>query len=90
MYLIKDFKLFENKIFGVKDLDYIDSFTEIFSVFSQMKDFKLIDEDGKLIVDIDSIGTKVPEFDDMFDTEDEYYEMLFIVKDIIDKYYKKI
>jgi hypothetical protein len=90
MYLITKFKLFENKIFGVKDLDYIDSFTEIFNVFSKMKDFKLIDEDGKLIVDIDFIGTKLPEFDDMFDTEDEYYEMLFIVKDIIDKYYKKI
>ena len=90
MYITTKFKLFENQIFGVKDIDYIDSFTEIFGLFSDLKKNNFIDENGKLLVNLDIINDKVPDFDDFFDTEDEYNETLLVIKEIISKYYKKI
>ena len=90
MSILTKFKLFEDQIFGIKDIDYIDSFTEIFGLFSQLKNSNLIDENGKLLVDLEIINYKIPDFDDFFDTEDEYNETLLVIKEIINKYYKKI
>jgi len=88
--MITEFKIFENKIFGFKSIDYIDSFADLFSVISRMRTLNMIDGDGKLLVDIYSIGHSIPAFDDLFEDEEEYYEALNVVKDILDKYYKKI
>lgn len=88
--MITKFKVFEAKIFGFKDLDYVDSFAEIFEILSKMKRLGYIDGNGNLKVDINLIGKKIPEFDEIFDDEGDYYETLEIVKDIIDNYYKRI
>jgi hypothetical protein len=91
MYRVKRFNVFENeKIFGVGDIDYIESFTELFTIIRDMKKYNLVDEHGILKVDVDDVGMKLPEFDDLFDTEDEYYKALDLVKEIINNYYKKL
>lgn len=83
-------KLFENKLFGFRDLDYVDSFAEIFEILSKMKRLGYIDRDGNLLIDIYTINRKLPEFDEFFDDENDYYETLELVKDIIDNYYRKL
>ena len=50
----------------------------------------MCDKHGILKVDVDDIGSKYPEFDDMFDTEEEYYASLALIKEIIEKYYKRL
>ena len=91
MYRVKRFKVFENeRMFGVGDIDYIDNFTELFTLFSDLRQHDLVDKHGILTVNIDEVGNKVPDFDDMFDTESEYFEALSLVKEIIEKYYKRL
>jgi hypothetical protein len=88
--IIKKFSIFENKIFGFKSLDYVDSFAELFTVISEMKRKKIIDGEGNLLIDPYEIGHKVPGFDDLFEETEDYFATLAIVKDILDKYYKVI
>lgn len=91
MYRVKRFKVFENeRLFGVGDIDYIDNFAELFNIFSLLRSSEMCDKHGILKVDVDDIGSKYPEFDDMFDTEEEYYASLALVKEIIEKYYKRL
>lgn len=91
MFRVKRFKVFENeRVFGVGDIDYIDNFAELFNIFSLLRGANMCDKHGILKVDIDDVGLKFPEFDDMFDTEEEYYASLTLVKEIIEKYYKRL
>ena len=91
MYRVKRFKVFENeRLFGVGDIDYIDNFADLFTLFSNLRSHDLVDKHGILKVSIDEISERLPDFDDLFDTEAEYYDMLSVIKDIIDKYYKRI
>lgn len=82
--------MFEKQIFGVGEIDYIESFSDVFTTLSLMRKKELIDKDGNLLVDIDNVGNVVPEFDELFDTDEEYYETLLVIKEIIDKYSNKI
>jgi hypothetical protein len=85
---MKHLKLFLlEDLFNVRDLDYVDSFSELFRVFSFLKYKNYIDRDGNLTLDIDSINNILNKkfgFDDeWFFDENDYQKQLDVVKKII-------
>lgn len=80
-------------IFNVKELDYIDSFTEIFEVFSFLIRKSYIDKEGSLLRKLDDINDEIErvfDIDEYFDSIEHYYSQFKLVSDIIKIYKNRI
>lgn len=85
MYHIKRLVLDEN-VFNVKNLDYIDSFTELFEIFSYLVKKSYIDKNGSLMRSLDDINDeieKIFDLDEWFGSIEEYYSQLEMIINII-------
>lgn len=81
------------ELFNVRDLDYVDSLSEVFQIFAYLKHENFIDRDGDPTMDYEELNDKISShlgFDDSFEDDADYIKQLNIVKDIIKNYRYKL
>lgn len=80
-------------LFNIRDLDYVDAFSELFEVFAHLKLKKYIDRDGNLIKSIDDINDELDYLkglDEWFNDEEDYLQQLGLIRDVLKNYRNKI
>ena len=85
--------ILNEELFNVRDLDYVDSISELFQVFSYLKQRNSIDRDGNLKESIEEINEELDKSmgtEEYFEDEEDYMNQLNVIVDIIKNYRYKL